>query len=48
MALKEYRKKTTIEAEQFSADPKQVFRYSIFLMITGTDLTIFSRQRKEI
>ena len=28
--IKEYRKKATIKAEQFTADPKQVFKYEIF------------------
>lgn len=28
--IKEYRKKTTIKAEQFTGDPKQVFKYGIF------------------
>lgn len=39
--LKEYRKKTTVMAEQFTADPKQVFKYGIFPDTNGTGFDYF-------
>lgn len=39
--LHEYRKKTTIKAEQFTEDPKQVFKYNIFPDDNGAGFDYF-------
>ena len=39
--LHKYRKTALIEAEQFTADPKQVFKYNIFPDDNGTDFDYF-------
>lgn len=39
--LKEYRKTATIKAEQFTADPKQVFKYDIFPDDNGAGFDYF-------
>ena len=39
--IKEYRKKETIKAEQFTADPKQVFKYDIFPDDNGSGFDYF-------
>lgn len=39
--LHEYRKKTTIKAEQFTEDPKQVFKYNIFPADSGAGFDYF-------
>lgn len=39
--LHTYRKTALIEAEQFTADPKQVFKYNIFPDDNGTDFDYF-------
>lgn len=39
--IKEYRKKTTIKAEQFTEDPKQVFKYNIFPDSSGAGFDYF-------
>lgn len=39
--LKEYQKKTTIKAERFIADPKQVFKYNIFPDDNGHEFDYF-------
>ena len=39
--LHKYKKTALIEAEQFTADPKQVFKYNIFPDDNGTDFDYF-------
>lgn len=39
--LHTYRKTATIQAEQFTADPKQVFKYNIFPDDNGIDFDYF-------
>lgn len=39
--IHKYRKTALIEAEQFTADPKQVFKYNIFPDDNGTDFDYF-------
>lgn len=39
--LHKYRKTALIEAEQFTADPEQVFKYNIFPDDNGTDFDYF-------
>lgn len=46
--LHKYRKTALIEAEQFTADPKQVFKYNIFPDDNGTDFDYFFQLKKEI